>query len=245
MVTPLETLREIYENTFARLDPSRQKPLIDVRYYPYIGINHTIRVRNGRVFVRVSEICSDMPLAAQQGLADILVSKLLRKRIPQDSQENYARFIRSREIRERASARRREHGRKVITAPNGSIYDLNEIFDRLNTDYFKNAVPKPVLTWSARPTYRILGHHDSTHDTIVISRSLDSADVPRYVVEHVVFHEMLHIVHPTRHQNGRRFNHTPAFRLDERKFAHFREAESWIERNVRRLKRNIKRSRTR
>jgi predicted metal-dependent hydrolase len=101
-------------------------------------------------------------------------------------------------------------------------------------------VPKPTLTWSARKTYRILGHHDATHDTIVVSKSLDSPDVPRYVVEYIVFHEMLHIHHPTVHHNGRRYNHTPAFRRDEEKFAYYEEAEKWIERNVRKLKRNAK-----
>jgi len=97
-----------------------------------------------------------------------------------------------------------------------------------------------VLTWSARKTYRILGHHDATHDTVVVSKSLDDASVPAFVVEYIVFHEMLHIAHPTRHVNGRRYNHTPAFRLDERKFLYFEEAERWIERSVRRLKRNAR-----
>jgi predicted metal-dependent hydrolase len=65
--------------------------------------------------------------------------------------------------------------------------------------------------------------------------------VPRYVVEYVLFHEMLHIHHPTKHVNGRRYNHTPAFRRDERKFSHYKEAEEWIEKSVRKLKRRAKR----
>jgi predicted metal-dependent hydrolase len=86
-----------------------------------------------------------------------------------------------------------------------------------------------------------LGQHDSTHETIVVSKSLDSTDVPRFVVEYIVFHEMLHIHHPTVHHNGRRYNHTPAFRRDEERFQYYREAEDWIERSVRKLKRNAKR----
>jgi hypothetical protein len=52
---------------------------------------------------------------------------------------------------------------------------------------------------------------------------------------------MLHIAHPTQHVNGRRYNHTSAFRRDERRFKYFQEAERWIERNVRRLKKEAKR----
>ncbi|MDQ3322905.1 MAG: M48 family peptidase, partial [Acidobacteriota bacterium] len=85
-----------------------------------------------------------------------------------------------------------------------------------------------------------LGHHDAAHETIVVSRSLDGGKVPKYVVEFVVYHEMLHIFHPTVHRSGRRYNHTPAFRRDERQFAYFEEAENWIERNVKNLKRQAK-----
>jgi predicted metal-dependent hydrolase len=129
----------------------------------------------------------------------------------------------------------------VVSGAKGDFFDLEEIFDNLNFWYFKGQLAKPVLTWSAKKTYRILGHHDATHDTIVVSRSLDSADTPRYVVEYIVFHEMLHIHHPTVHHNGRRYNHTAAFRRDERRFPYYQQAEDWIERSVRKLKRRAKR----
>lgn len=234
----IPTIRSFYREAFEYYDKDRRPPEIEVEFYPYVGINHTIRVREGRVYVRIAEICSDMPLNAQRALAYVLVSKLYRRRVPKNAREVYGSYIRSDKIRERATESRRKRGRKVVTGTSGRIYDLNEIFDDLNTKYFGGRLRKPTLTWSARRTYRILGHHDSTHDTIVISRSLDSDETPRFVVEYVLFHEMLHVHHPTVHQNGRRYNHTPAFRRDERKFYKYEEAERWIERNVRRLKRN-------
>lgn len=235
------TIRGLYEEAFQTFDRKREMPLIDVRFYPYIGINHTIRIRDGKIFVRIAEICRDMPQVAHQALAYILVAKLLRKKVPKHAREIYSSFIKTREMREQATENKRKRGRKVVSTDKGTVYDLGEIFDRLNSDYFRDSVVRPVLTWSARKTYRILGHHDSTHKTIVISKSLDSADVPKYVVESVVFHEMLHIHHPTVHHNGRRYNHTAAFRRDEEKFAYFEEAERWIEQNVRKLKKEAKR----
>lgn len=236
-----DAIREFYREAFQKLDPNRAVPEINVRFYPYVGINHTIRVREGKVFVRISEICRDMPAAEQRALAYILVPKLYRKKVPAWANERYSAYIKSHDVREKAAERKRVHGRKVITSAAGSAYDLDEIFDRLNLTYFHGVLEKPTLSWSTRKTYRILGHHDSTHQTIVISRSLDSHDVPRYVIDYVVFHEMLHIGHPTVHHNGRRYNHTAAFRRDEQKFTHFHEAERWIEENVRKLKRNAKR----
>ena len=237
----LELFKKFYENAFQNLDRNRQIPEIEVRFYPYVGINHTIRVRKGKVFVRLAELSEPAPEEIHKALAFILVGKLLRKKIPPQAVQIYREFVKTQEIQAIAAANKRAKGRKVITSSTGKIYDLEKIFHKLNLVYFKSSVSKPTLTWSARKTYRILGHHDAAHETIVISKSLDNKKVPKYVVEFVVFHEMLHIFHPTTHRNGRRYNHTAQFRRDERKFAYFEEAESWIERNVRNLKRQAKR----
>lgn len=237
---PIDQIRTFYEEAFEFYDQKRKTPLIHVSFYPYIGINHTIRIRNGEVFVRIGEICREMPMSCQRGLAYVLVGKLLRKKLPAGAREVYSAYIKSEIVREKAQASKRQRGRKVVTTSKGMVYDLDEIFAGVNGLYFRGQVPKPALTWSAKKTYRILGHHDATHDHITISKSLDSAKVPQYVVEYVVFHEMLHIAHPTRHVNGRKYNHTPAFKRDEAKFAYFNEAERWIERNVRRLKKEAK-----
>lgn len=239
-ISSTDRIREMYLEAFQWYDRKRTVPPIHVTFYPYIGINHTIRLRDGEIFVRISEICREMPLPSHKGLAYILLGKLLRKKIPAGAREVYSAYARSASARELAVENKRVRGRKVVTTSKGSAYDLDAIFSSINQEYFGGTISKPALTWSAKKTYRILGHHDATHDHVAISRSLDSADVPRYVVEYVVFHEMLHIAHPTKHLNGRRYNHTAAFRRDERKFAHYEKAEEWIERNVRRLKKEAK-----
>ena len=239
--TPVKTIRQFYEEAFHKLGDGREIPDIEISFYPYIGLNQTIRVRDGRVFVRIADMCRDMPERPHRALAYILVAKLLSRRVPREADLIYSDYIKTPEMRERSNARKRSHGRKIVTGAKGEIYDLDEIFDNLNFWYFGERLAKPVLSWSAKKTYRILGHHDATHETIVVSRSLDSPRVPKFVVEYIVFHEMLHIHHPTVHHNGRRYNHTPAFRRDERKFKLYREAEEWIEQNVSVLKRRARR----
>ena len=233
----LSEIADIYRQAFARLDKDREPPSVDVRFYPYVGINHTIRIRNGRVFVRLAEICHDMPLAAHQGLARILVGKLYSRKTTPAVRAAYEEYIASVDVRERADHSKRTRGRKVVTSSKGEVYDLDEMFALLNFWYFGGRLERPTLTWSPRKSYHILGHHDSTHDTISVSRSLDSRNVPRFVVEFVLFHEMLHIAHPAQHLNGRRYHHTAAFRRDERRFSRFDEAERWIEMNVGKLRR--------
>lgn len=238
MVEQLQQIKSFYLEAFHTLNKKAQMPEIDVRFYPYIGVNHTIRLREQRVFVRLAELSRDFPPEAHRALAFVLVAKLFRKKVSPENLKIYHGFTKNYELREQVAENKRARGRKIITTSKGEFYDLDEIFAQLNQIYFDGKISKPVLTWSTRKTFRILGHHDATHETIVVSRSLDGLEVPKYVVEFVVFHEMLHIFHPTVHRNGRRYNHTPAFRRNERRFAYFEEAENWIERNVKNLKQN-------
>ncbi len=236
----IDQITDLYQEAFCWYGPKRAVPTIHVSFYPYVGINHTIRLRGGEIFVRIGEICREMPIASHKGLAYILLGKLLGKRIPTGAREVYSKYVKTTEVREKAADNKRVKGRKVVTTSKGAVYDLNEIFASLNAQYFGNTIPKPALTWSAKKTYRILGHHDATHDHIAISSSLDTPNTPHYVVEYVVYHEMLHIHHPTKHVNGRRYNHTAAFKRDEQKFVYYAEAERWVERNVRRLKKDAR-----
>jgi hypothetical protein len=128
---------------------------------------------------------------------------------------------------------RRRRGRKMTSSEQGEIYNLGKMFARLNRKYFESELAKPTLTWSQRKTRSILGHHDRVHDTITISRTLDSSDVPEWFVEYILYHEMLHIKHPARLINGRRYYHTSAFRMDERRFPRYEKAQRWLERIAR------------
>lgn len=240
MPVELAEIKNFYETAFQNLNGKYDISEINVEFYSYIGINHTIRLRNGKIFVRISEIFKDAPAEVHEALAKILVSKILRRKVPASANEIYNEYASKKEIRAQALENKRQKGRKIITSPQGDVYDLEEIFRQMNDLYFDNRIKKPTLTWSARTTFRRLGHHDAAHDTIVISKSLDDKKVPRYVVEFVVFHEMLHIFHPMKLQNGRRYHHTPEFRRDEKKFAFYEESENWIENNSRFLKRKAR-----
>jgi predicted metal-dependent hydrolase len=68
------------------------------------------------------------------------------------------------------------------------------------------------------------------HDqkVIRIHTALDDARVPRYFVEMVVFHEMLHQIHPPAlDETGRRIVHGPGFRAAERDFPGYQRSRAW------------------
>ena len=132
---------------------------------------------------------------------------------------------------------RRTHTRTLQSR--GRHFDLEAIYQTLNRDYFGNRV-QARITWSRQPPRRPrrsirFGAYDSMERLIRIHPLLDQTFVPRYVIESVVFHEMLHQLHPPQRVNGRWAIHTPAFRRAERRFPYFEHAEAWQRRHVERL----------
>jgi hypothetical protein len=182
-------------------------------------------------------------MEVHKALAYILVAKVLGRKVPADARRFYRQYLDNKDFQNKAFEHKRQNGKKIITSSAGKVYDLENIFGKLNLIYFQNEIPKPMLSWSQRKTYRRLGHHDPVHDAIIISKSLDERNVPKYVVEYVMYHEMLHIKHPAIHRNGRRCVHTPIFKRDEEKFAYFQQAEKWIEENALKIKRKVRRAR--
>ena len=226
-------LSALFTDAFRQLGGNRPVPEIEVRFYPYAGLHHTIRIRSGRVYVRLSDICRDASQSVQRAIAFMLVAKLLSKRVPEVHQRVYRDYACSPQVLRASDIARRRRGRKVVSSSRGRVYNLDKLFDRLNRHYFDGRLEKPTLTWSQRRTRRILGHHDSVHETIVISKTLDTRDVPEWFVEYILYHEMLHIKHPARLIDGRRYYHTNAFRTDERRFPRYEEAQLWLERIAR------------
>jgi hypothetical protein len=226
-------LRRFFVDAFRHLGGNRPVPDIEVRFYPYAGLHHTIRLRSGRVYVRLSDLCKDCQPDVLRALAFVLVSRLLAKRTPEVHERAYRDYTLAPQVMRASDIARRSRGRKMVSSARGNVYDLNKMFRRLNRRYFNSELNPPTITWSQRRTRSILGHHDRVYDTITISKSLDSADIPAWFVEYILYHEMLHIKHPARLIRGRRYYHTSSFRVDERRFPRYAEAQQWLERIAR------------
>jgi hypothetical protein len=113
--------------------------------------------------------------------------------------------------------------------PEGRHHNLEEIFARVNAEYFDGALSRPRLTWNKTITHRKMGHYQIPTDTVLISITLDSPDVPAYVVESVMYHELLHKHLGVTVVNGRRYAHTSEFREAERRFARYEDAKTFLE----------------
>jgi len=225
----LQSLESIFSAAHRELRPRTPIPEIKVEFFPFAGLNHTARLNDGRLTVRVSDIFVDAPSEVYYALALILLAKLYRKKIDTAHQTTYRSFILQSEIQERARAVRTQRSRvNAGRGARGRHIDLEELFDKLNQHYFAGSIDKPRLSWSARKSRFVLGRYDATHHTIFVSRLFDAPTVPGYVIEYVMFHEMLHVKHQTRIRDSRIIVHTPEFKIEERNFPHYQEAKLWL-----------------
>lgn len=231
-VMTVEQARQIFAETARELRLTRSCQPIQVEFYPFVGINHTIRFRNGELFVRLSDLFQEAPSQVIRALAVILLSKLFRRKIPAAINAAYRSYVNSMEMKERSLRTRSQRGRKLLSAPKGRHYDLALLFDRLNGDYFEGKIRNVNLGWSLRKSRRILGHFDPSHGSITVSRIFDDAQVPEMVVCYILFHEMLHAKFATSSNFDLKNRHCRQFKEEEKRYLNYEPANEWLKRNL-------------
>jgi hypothetical protein len=163
-----------------------------------------------------------------------------------------ARFVRSRDREasrelDRFIKRHRDEvkptGRRAPPAGSatGRHQDLRAVLRTVCRDYFGGEVDVRIC-WGRRSTRkrrrrgrtrsRALATYSFDARTIRVSPVLDSPDVPGYVLEWIVYHELLHHVLPVEQGSGRSRYHTGRFKALERAFKQYDEAKAWEEENL-------------
>ena len=205
-------------------------PLIWVRFRRFPSLNTTIRLREGQIFVSLSDLLEGAPETVLRAIAHILLAKLYKKPIDATQNMRYKRFASSAAVTKQTELIRHARGSKRYFGPEGRYYHLEEVFDALNFRFFGGLMGRPQLTWSEHMAKRSLGHYDAAHNTIVVSRVFDRPSSPRYAIEYLLYHEMLHLKHPVRMRGLRRCVHSAAFKAEESQFPQLTEAMAYIKR---------------
>lgn len=221
-------LTDLFQQTYRELRPRSPIPELEVEFFSFANVNNTIRLRDGRLLVRISDLLEGAPEYVLRAIAHILLAKMYRKPVDRAHASRYRRFVSSRHMTQKAHLVRQVRGRKQIASAQGQVYDLNAIFEDLNIRFFHGLLARPQLTWSLERARNRLGHYDPAHNAIVISRVFDQARVPRYAIEYIVYHEMLHSKHPVRLRGSRRCVHSAEFQAEEREFPRLEAAKNFL-----------------
>ena len=202
----------MFQETYHELRPRVPMPEIGVEFFAFANVNNTIRLRDGKLFVRLSDLLEGAPEPVLRAVSHILLAKMYRRPIEREHTTRYRRYVSSRAISGKAQLIRQMRGHKRIKTAQGHTYDLEAVFDDLNTRFFYGLLARPQMTWSRDHARNRLGHYDPAHNAIVVSRAFDHPRVPRHAVEYIVYHEMLHLKHPVKLNGIRRCVHSAEYK---------------------------------
>lgn len=121
----------------------------------------------------------------------------------------------------------------------GKFFNLLHAFVDLNQKYFANKIDCAIMWGPLRKRVRQksvqLGSYSFRTSTIRINPLLDRSFVPQYVVDSIIYHEMVHHLVGSRENNGRNISHDQSFKTLEQRFIHANKAKLWIQKNLSRL----------
>jgi hypothetical protein len=190
--------------------------------------------RGGILRARLHMMFLDAPPSIQEALVRYIV------RGDNQASQIVGRYIDANGHRIRAT-------RPVLTplSTKGQHHDLLQLFHDVNTKYFGSTVDA-LVSWGRAPRARPrrgrrpratikLGSYSAVERLIRIHRSLDRKWVPRYFVQFIIYHEMLHHVIPASRGSGRGLLHPPEFRQREAEFRHYERAIAWEKSHIGRI----------
>jgi len=221
------------QRIFTRIGCAGPPPAFRVEFYPYSSLTLTIRRRDEEMIVRFSDLLQRAPIAVLEGAAALLLAKIYRRRTPRALVAPYNEYAKSHRTRQRIQSMRSGRVRPASLPPTGKQFDLHTMFDELNAKFFGSGLRKPHLGWSTRGWRRQFGSYDPGPNQILLNKRMDRPEVPAYVVEYVLYHEMLHVKHPTRKSGCSLLSHSPEFRAEEKLFPGFARARKALDRLAR------------
>jgi predicted metal-dependent hydrolase len=223
-----DRLLQFFQETYRELRPRAPIPELTVEFFAFANVNNTIRLREGKLLVRLSDLLEGAPEPVLRAIAHILLAKMYRKPIERSHSTRYRRYVSGHDIVAKAHLVRQMRGRKRIDSARGRVYDLEVIFEDLNQRFFHGLLARPQMTWSREAARNHLGHYDPAHNAIVVSRVFDHPRVPRCAIEYIVYHEMLHLKHPVKLRGSRRCVHSAEFQAEEKLFPEFEPAKRFL-----------------
>ncbi len=215
---------------------------VDAQFFPFRSLKATAELDrlSKKMALRASDGFKCAPRDVLIGLALSLFSKILRRKVDNAYTQAYGDFMKrkstfdlNKAIRARRAIRRKDNGV-------GESFNLNFLLLKVARDseiFFPDGVP--TVAWSRTKSRRRLGFYDDGLNQVVVSKLFDSSKVPQFVIEYVIFHELLHAKHDAKYERGKtkqcRVHHFE-FRRDEKTFPQYDEAEEWIGKNLRYLR---------
>jgi predicted metal-dependent hydrolase len=118
--------------------------------------------------------------------------------------------------------------------PRGAHFDLRRLLTRVDRAYFGGNRPfaLPEVAWAPLDAHNAWAVYVIKDDRILIEKSLDDPETPPFVIEYLLMHELLHLVHLPSEADGEAEWHTETFEGELSTFEKGGDAERWLDRRL-------------
>jgi hypothetical protein len=218
---------ELFLATAAKFRPGQVRSCRIV-FKPFRSTLYSFKIaRNGVASVKFHQSFRGASETVLEQAMQLMLArrKAERKLLQRDA---YDAFVRTLSKNEFALPGARKVRRVATTGP-GKHRSLEDSFARVNAAYFEGRLARPELCWSPVRARRVLGSYQERYDRLIISRVFDSLQVPEFVLDYLMFHELLHkFLGIGRRDDGKRCMHGPEFRSLEKQFKQYAQALAFL-----------------
>jgi hypothetical protein len=199
---------------------------VDAEFHPFKEFKTTWQRCGNNAEFKVTDYLADASPEIIEEFAQCLFRRIQQRR-SEVYTEPIRNWLQSSSFIERNQPIYLRRSRNLLCSPRGVHYDLREILESLQGQGLVNDDHSAFMSWTDKPNRFRMGYCSVLMKVIAISSILDSADIPKFVAEYVLYHEMIHL---EKGLDSMKSQHNADFRRMERKYPRFREAEDWLKR---------------
>jgi hypothetical protein len=225
-------LETYFTNYWRRENGKASGQVVKVEFYNYTSITIKIFIKSYGLLLRYNNRLPMDDIEALKAGGRMMIHKIMRRRPLATDRVIFQQF--STEI-EPFMGNPGRIGR-LVNDPDGKHYDLQQLFEKVIKLYFNGEKTEDLKTgWSKKAVRSYYAHYRKDYGLITFNSMLDNAKIPGYVMEYLMYHEILHSVYPSRIVKNRLSKHPIEFRKKERQFPEYRRARLWLKENARKL----------
>lgn len=161
-------------------------------FHPYAELRHSWFRNGDRIEFRISDYLRGSPDAVFESLAWYLLSRVHGMRCESEMSRRYLAHAFSPQLWAPVRDLYLSRQKNLLCDPRGEARNLDEVFRYVNSCYFSGKVRDPILAWSRESPRTRLGFYFAPLGLLAANKVLDAERVPRYVLEFVMYHELLH-----------------------------------------------------
>src|ERR1700689_4210886 len=126
-----ESAPELFRRVHREIRPRTPVPPIDIEYKRFANANSDVRLNGGAIRVRISALLESPPAPVTEALAHILLGNLYRRPAARQYLHRYRLYLNRKDMRRQIGLVRQARGRKAHAGPEGSVHNLEQLFEEL------------------------------------------------------------------------------------------------------------------